>query len=88
MVDNHQMSGAAYRAQLVNIVQRAQDLETRARTEYAALNATDPQYRSWVRIERRYATVRGNAQHLLLIHDQRRRRKQPLNRILRYLHLL
>lgn len=88
MVGNHQMSGATYRAQLVDIVRRAEALETRARKEYTILTAEDPQYASWIRIERRYATVRGNAQHLLLIHDRQQQRQQPVNRLLRYLHLL
>lgn len=88
MVENHQMSGAAYRAQLADIVRRAEALEVRARKEYAVLSVEDPQYASWVRIERRYATVRGNAQHLLLIQTRQHQRQQPLNRLLRYLHLL
>ena len=88
MVENHPMSGATYRAQLTDIVRRAKDLEARARREHAALPLEDPQRASWARIERRYATVRGNAQHLLLIHDWQRQRQQPLMRILRYLNLL
>lgn len=88
MVENHPMSGATYRAQLTDIVQRAKDLEARARKEYSALPPDDPQRATWLRIERRYATVRGNAQHLLLIHDWQRQRHQPLTRILRYLNLL
>jgi hypothetical protein len=88
MVENHPMSGATYRAQLTDIVRRAKDLEARARREYTALPLEDPQRAAWTRIERRYATVRGNAQHLLLIHDWQRQRQQPLMRILRYLNLL
>lgn len=90
MVGNHPMSGATYRAQLVDIVRRAEALELRARKEYTTLTSEDPQYASWIRIERRYATVRGNAQHLLLIHDRqhRHRQQQPITRLLRYLHLL
>ena len=88
MVKNHPMSGATYRAQLADVVQRAKDLEARARREYAALAPDDPQRASWLRIERRYATVRGNAQHLLLVHDWHRQRQQPLMRFLRYLNLL
>lgn len=88
MVENHPMSGASYRAQLTDIVRRAKDLEARARQNYTTLSPEDPERASWLRIERRYATVRGNAQHLLLIHDWQRQRQQPLTRILRYLNLL
>lgn len=88
MVENHPKSGATYRAQLADIVRRAKALEDRARKEYAVLPPDDPQYASWVRIERRYATVRGNAQHLLVIHDWQRQRHQPFTRLLRYLNLL
>lgn len=88
MVESHPKSGATYRAQLTDIVRRAKDLEARARKEYALLSPEDPQRASWVRIERRYATVRGNAQHLLLIHDWQQQRQQPITRFLRYLNLL
>lgn len=89
MVVNHPTSGATYRAQLADVVRRASDLEARARREYSALNPADPQHASWVRIERRYATIRGNAQHLLLVHEQRlaRLRQPPLARLRRYLNL-
>lgn len=88
MVEHHPKSGATYRAQLTDVVQRAKALEERARKEYGLLPPNDPQRASWVRIERRYATVRGNAQHLLLIHDWQQQRQRPVVRFLRYLNLL
>jgi hypothetical protein len=88
MVEHHPTSGATYRAKLNDVVRRAQELEARARKESALLPADHPERASWLRIERRYATIRGNAQHLLLIHDWQRQRQQPLIRILRYLNLL
>lgn len=88
MVSDHRKSGANYRAQLVDIIRRAEALETHARTESHTLDASDPQRLTWARIERRYATVRGNAQHLLLIHDWTNQRRKPLFRLRRYLNLL
>lgn len=88
MVGRHHGSGADYQAQLADVMRRAADLEQRAQREQHALDPTDPQYDSWVRIERRYATIRGNALHLLFVHQRDRRRlPQPLTRIRRYLHL-
>lgn len=88
MVGYHPKSGATYRAELAGVVQRATELEARARKEYSTLSRTDPQHATWVRIERRYATIRGNAQHLLLIHERRHQRHHPLFRLGRYLNLL
>jgi|GEM_PF-4330851 len=88
VVSNHQQSGTTYRAQLVDVVRRATELEDRARVEYNMRAPEDPERGSWQRIERRYATIRGNAQHLLLIHDWQQQRKQRLFRLRRYLNLL
>jgi hypothetical protein len=88
MVASHRSSGASYRQELVSIIDRATKLEERARASYCALGIDDPQRQSWQRIERRYATIRGNALHLLIIHDRRQQHNQPLYRLRRYLHLL
>jgi hypothetical protein len=88
VVPGHPTSGAAYRAQLADVIRRAKALETRAREECASLDPTDPQHASWLRIERRYATIRGNAEHLLLIHQIRHQRSQSLSLIRRSLKLL
>lgn len=87
MVTHHHTNSQSYYAQLEGVMQRAADLEQHARNQYHPLEATHPEYASWQRIERRYATIRGNAQHLLIIHQQRQYRKQPLYRIRKYLHL-
>jgi hypothetical protein len=88
MVGRHHGSGAAYRAQLADVMRRAAELEQRAQREQTILDPADPQYASWVRIERRYATIRGNALHLLVVHQRNDRRShQPLTLIRRYLHL-
>lgn len=88
MVESRQMSRATYRAKLADVVRRATALEQHARTAQKALPSDDPERASWIRIERRYATIRGNAQHLLLVHDRQRYRKHPLYRLGRYLHIL
>ena len=88
MVEIHQTSGTAYRAKLSQVVQRATELELHARAEYRALSADHPERAPWLRIERRYATIRGNAEHLLIIHERQQTRRQPLYRLRRYLHLL
>jgi hypothetical protein len=88
MVNGHRKTGANYRAQLADIIRRAEALEIHARNESHALDAADPERITWLRIERRYATVRGNAQHLLLIHDWITLRRRPLFRLRRYLNLL
>lgn len=88
MVEIHQMSGTAYRAKLADVVARATALEHDARAAYRALPIDHPERVLWARIERRYATVRGNAQHLLLIHERRQIRQQPIHRLRRYLNLL
>ena len=87
MVDIHQASGTAYRAKLSDVIQRASELEHSARAEWIALSQDHPERAPWLRIERRYATIRGNAEHLLLIHEQRHIRRQPLYRLRRYLNL-
>ncbi|HEX6292435.1 MAG TPA: hypothetical protein VFZ66_24830 [Herpetosiphonaceae bacterium] len=88
MVEGYQRNGAEYRAQLADIIRRAAALEAHARKESTAPGIHDPQRAAWTRIERRYATVRGNAQHLLLIHERIDQRRKPLFRFLRYLNLL
>jgi hypothetical protein len=88
MVAGHRSSGASYRQELVSIIDRATKFEEYARESYRALGIDDPQRLAWQRIERRYATIRGNALHLLIIHDRRQQRHQPLYRLRRYLHLL
>ena len=88
MVENRQMSGATYRAKLADVVRRASALEQHARAAHKALPFDNPERASWIRIERRYATIRGNAEHLLLVHQQQHYRRQPLYRLRRYLHLL
>lgn len=88
MVENHPGSGATYHAQLADIIKRAEALEIRARKEYTERANDDPEHLSWLRIERRYATIRGNAQHLLIIHARKQQRQQPFSRLLRRLHLL
>jgi hypothetical protein len=88
MVNDHRSNGANYRAQLADVMRRAEALESHARNESCVLDANDPQRAVWARIERRYATIRGNAQHLLLIHDRMEQRRKPLFRLRRYLHLL
>ena len=84
MMINDSKDGLAYRAQLVDIIERAERLEERARGEWAVLHPDDPLHTSWMRIEQRYATIRGNAQHLLIIHDQRQQRSFQF---FRYLNL-
>jgi hypothetical protein len=89
MVEHHPMSGATYRAQLADVAKRAQALEARARKEWSALPIDDPRHASWQRIERRYATIRGNAEHLLFIYKRPRpRAATPLKRLRYYVHLL
>ncbi len=87
MVANHRVSGASYRQELISVMERAAKLEERARSAYRALAIDDPQRQCWQQIERRYATIRGNALHLLIIHERRRQRRQLLFRLGRYLHL-
>jgi hypothetical protein len=88
VVKDHRKNGADYRAQLIDVMRRAEALEVQARKSSSALDVDDPQHAAWTRIERRYATIRGNAQHLLLIHEWTMQRRKPLFRILRYLNLL
>lgn len=88
MVENRQMSRATYRAKLADVVRRATALEQRARTAQKALLSDDLERASWIRIERRYATIRGNAEHLLLVHQRQHYRQHPLYRLGRYLQLL
>jgi hypothetical protein len=88
VVKDHRNNGASYRAQLADVMRRAEALESHARDESNALAADDPQRVMWARIERRYATVRGNAHHLLVIHDWTEQRRKPLFRLRRYLNLL
>ncbi len=88
MVKHHQASDSPYHTSLTDIMQRATALEQHAHNQYHMLDTTNPDHASWQRIERRYATIRGNAQHLLIIHEQRRDREQPLYRLRKYLHLL
>jgi len=75
------VGGPEYREQLVDIVRRARNLEVRARNERKVLDMADPRYGHWISIERRYATVRGNAEHLLQICCRKQRR--PLSRLMR-----
>lgn len=81
------VGGPEYREQLVDIVRRARSLEDRARNERKILDAADPRHGHWISIERRYATVRGNAEHLLQIRS-RRHRRLVLSRLMRLLHLV
>jgi hypothetical protein len=78
MVNGHRKTGANYRAQLADIIRRAEALEIHARNESHALDAADPERITWLRI----------AQHLLLIHDWITLRRRPLFRLRRYLNLL
>jgi hypothetical protein len=87
VVEHHRTNRPTYSAQLEDVIQRAAALEQHAHRQYRPLETTHPEYASWQRIERRYATIRGNAQHLLIIHQQRQYRKQPLYRLRKYLHL-
>jgi hypothetical protein len=87
MVANHRTSGASYRQELISVIERAAKLEERARSSYRALAMDDPQRQCWQRIEQRYATIRGNALHLLIIHERRHKQRQLLFRLGRYLHL-
>lgn len=88
MLNPRNQSNAAYRSQLADIIRRARLLEDQARQSHVRLDSVDPEYASWLRIERRYATVRGNAEHLLLIHEWARRRRRPIIRLLHQLHLI
>jgi hypothetical protein len=86
MVASHRQSGASYRTQLVSVIERAAALEQRAHESALALADSDPERRSWQRVEQRYARIRGDAARLLAIHDQSRRQPR-LERLRRYLHL-
>jgi hypothetical protein len=88
MAKDHRNTGANYRAQLANVMLRAEALESHARSQSSVLAVDDPQRVMWARIERRYATIRGNAQHLLVIQDRMEQRRKPLFRLRRYLNLL
>ncbi|WP_026369643.1 hypothetical protein [Kallotenue papyrolyticum] len=46
--------------------------EQRARATQQQLAADDPERLRWIRIERRYATIRGKALHLLMLHARHR----------------
>ncbi len=81
MANRGHAGGPEYWELLVDIVRRARDLEARARNQRTILDIADPSYGRWISIERRYATVRGNAEHLLQI--RRRRRRRLLSRFLR-----
>jgi hypothetical protein len=87
VVERHHTISSTYGKQLADIMQRAAALEKHARNQYHPLATTHPEYASWQRIERRYATIRGNAQHLLIVHQRRHYPKQPLYRLRKYLHL-
>jgi hypothetical protein len=85
MLNQHSMSGTNYRARLTDVIKRAKAFEDHAHTQYAALAPADAQRVMWARIERRYATIRGNAEHLLDIYERQNQRQQPFFRLKRYL---
>lgn len=73
---------------LLQLIERAARLERRARAAHQRLAPDDPERLRWMRIERRYATIRGNALHLLMRHARHRWWWRSIRLLRRSLYLL